>query len=199
METISLRQFAERVGVSLTAVQKGEKNGRIEVIRNPDSGRITGIDWDTQSAAWEDNCKAPQRRAHNQAGGRPRKDGQPVAAPKTAPTPPADAPRRGPGRPTAPPPPDGQITMAEAQRNRELIKLQLDVLKLKEAEGELVRADDVKRDMGKLAAMVKSGLMNIPDRIAAELAGMNDPHEIHTLITSEIISTMGELLTAAEQ
>jgi phage terminase Nu1 subunit (DNA packaging protein) len=89
--------------------------------------------------------------------------------------------------------------MAEAQRNRELIKLQLDVLKLKEAEGELVRADDVKRDMGKLAAMVKSGLMNIPDRIAAELAGMNDPHEIHTLITSEIISTMGELLTAAEQ
>jgi phage terminase Nu1 subunit (DNA packaging protein) len=85
------------------------------------------------------------------------------------------------------------MPLADIQRARELVKLQLDNLKLKEAQGELVQVSVVKSDMARLAASVKSGLMNIPDRVASQIAGMTEPHEIHTLITNEINNAIEQL------
>ena len=59
MEIVTLREFARRVGVSLTAIQKGVKNGRIEAITDPATGKITGIDYATQATAWTANSKHP--------------------------------------------------------------------------------------------------------------------------------------------
>lgn len=182
MEIVTLREFARRLEVSLTAVQKGEKSGRIEAIRDPDTGKITGIDWATQSVAWEANCKSPQRRAHNQAGGRPRKDGQPVAAPKTAPKP------QGSPDPGAVPPAGGGglTSLADIQRARELVKLQIDNLKLKEQQGELVSRAEQEKLGYELASGLISDLYNLPERLSDELAGMSDPNAIHALMTKEI-------------
>ena len=58
---------------------------------------------------------------------------------------------------------------------------------------DLVKVEDVKRDMGELAAIIKSGLLNIPDRLAAELAGMTDQYEIHATLTREINDAISEL------
>lgn len=179
MEIVTLREFARRLGVSLTAVQKGAKpeNGRIEAIRD-ENGKITGIDWDTQSVAWEANCKAPQRRAKNQAGGRPRLDGQPVATP-----------RKPAASVTTPPPPpkDGGLTsLADIQRARELVKLQIDNLKLKEQQGELVSRAEQEKIGYEVASGLISDLYNLPERLSDELAGMSDPNAIHALMTKEI-------------
>lgn len=182
MEEISLRAFATRVGVSLTAVQKGVKNGRIEAITDPATGKIKGIDWDTQGAAWEANSKG-KHKPHTLSGGRPRNDGEPPKKPtQKAATPP-------------PPPADGKgpMSISDIQRAREMVKLQLDSLKLKEAQGELVPAREQEAQGQALGSMVISALYNIPERISDDLAGLTDPHEIHKLLTAEIDMAVEQL------
>jgi hypothetical protein len=179
MEVVTLREFARRIGVSLTAIQKGVKTGRIEAITDPATGKITGIDYASQGEAWTANSKHPQKRPHNIAGGRPRNDGEAPAAPaaaKTKPKPPADQPSQ----------PTGGMSMSEVQRAREIVKLQIDNLKLKEAQGELVSAAEVRKQGHALASGIVSHLYNIPDRCADEIAGMSDPHAIHKLLLAEI-------------
>jgi hypothetical protein len=193
MEIITLREFARRIGVSLTAVQNGAKSGRIDVFRD-DAGKITGIDWSTQEAAWSENSKAPQRRPHNPGGGRPRNDGLPPAAPATR------RPQEGEvtehleaqphggalKRAATEPPPKGEMTLAQIQRARELVKLQIDNEALKKAKGESVSRAEVYSEGAKLAGTIISALYNIPERISDDLAGMTDPHKIAELLTREI-------------
>lgn len=179
MQIVTLREFARRVGVSLTAIQKGVKTGRVVAITDPDTGKITGIDYASQAEAWSANSKHPQKRPHNIGGGRPRNDGEPPAKPAASrradPPPDEDAPTK-----------PGQMTMAEVQRAREIVKLQIDNLKLREAQGELVSAAEVKKTGHSLASGIISALYNIPDRCADEIAGMSDPHAIHKLLLTEI-------------
>lgn len=206
MEIITLREFARRIGVSLTAVQNGIKRGRIEA-QTDASGKATGIDWDTQQEAWTANSKHPQKRPTNIAGGRPRNDGKAPAKPQTKG---GTAPREGEvvdslesqphggalKRSEKTPPPKGEMTLAEIQRARELVKLQLDNTKLKQAQGELVPAAEVEKQGRNLAGLVISALYNIPDRISDELAGMSDPHEIQKLLLQEFDRAVEELRKA---
>lgn len=179
MEIVTLREFSRRIGVSLTAIQKGVRTGRIQAIKD-DSGKITGIDYDSQKDAWTDNSKAPQRMPKTIAGGRPRDDGAPTAKPATA----TAAKRQA--QPKSEQQQQSGTSLAEIQRARELVKLQLDNLKLKEAQGELVPAAEVRKQGHALATGIVSVLYNIPERCADEMAGMTDPHAIHKLLVSEI-------------
>jgi len=191
MEVITLREYARRKGVSLTAIQHGLAAGRITAIVDS-NGKRTGIDWTTQEHAWEANSKHPQKKAHHQAGGRPRKDGTPAAPPST-----------GPARtviPPAPPPEDqakpGAMSLADIQRARELVKLQIDNEKLKVTRGESVPAAEQEKLGRQLAAAVVSGMYVIPDRISDELAGMSDPNAIHELLLKQIDEAVSELRKA---
>ena len=193
MEIISVREFARRIGVSLTAVQKAARpeNGRIEAIRD-DDGKITGIDWDTQQAAWHANSKAPQKRPHNIGGGRPRNDGKPPAAAKQRQE--GDVsehlePQAHGGalkRSEKEPPPPGEMSIAAIQRARELVKLQIDNETLKKVKGESVDRAATFAEGAKLAGTIISSLYNIPERISDDLAGMTDPHQIAELLLREI-------------
>jgi hypothetical protein len=178
MEVVTLREFSRRVGVSLTAVQKGVKTGRIVAITDA-TGKITGIDYASQGEAWTANSKHPQKKPHTSAGGRPRNDG-------AAPAKPAKAGKQAESNEEPPPASTGGMTMAQVQRARELVKLQIDNLKLKEAQGELVSAAEVRKQGHALASGIISHLYNIPDRCADEIAGMSDPHAIHKLLLAEI-------------
>ena len=174
MEIVTVREFARRIGVSLTAIQKGVKSGRIEAQIDEKTGKITGIDYASQATEWSANSKHPQKMPHTISGGRPRKDGDEPAKPSRKAA--AETPLEKPG----------EMSMASVQRARELVKLQIDNLKLKEAQGELISAAEVRKQGHALASGIISGLYNIPDRCADEIAGMSDPHAIHKLLLSEI-------------
>jgi hypothetical protein len=179
-EIITLREFARRKEVSLTAVQKACKPevGRIIPERDQATGRITGINWTTQETAWEANAKG-QFKPKNPAGGRPRNDGQPVkkaAAPLPESAPAAADQSAGAGKP---------MSSTDIQRARELVKLQIDSLKLKEAQKELVPAAEQEQQGQALGGAVISALYNIAERVSDELAGMTDPHAIHVLLIRE--------------
>lgn len=200
MDVVSVREFARRIGVSLTAVQKGIRNGRIEAVydkNNPD--KIVGVDYDSQASAWVDNSKAPGRKPHNAGGGRPRKDGQEVAKPKTNG---GDdipdvfehqEPQAHGGSLKRTHKNEGEGTLADIQKKRELVKLQLDIVKLKESQGELVNAASVKSEAAKLAGGLISTLYNIPERVSDEIAGMSDPHAIHALLVKEIDNAVEDI------
>lgn len=185
-EVISLREFARRIGVSLPAVQKAARpeNGRLQVIRDQ-AGKITGIDWATQEAAWHENSKHPQKRPHTIAGGRPRNDGQPPAAPKSAGGK-ADADKD-------PDAPRGEMSISAIQRARELVKLQIDNESLKKIKGDTVERAEVYASGAKLAGAIISGLYNIPERVSDDIAGMSDPHKINELLVREIDAVVAEL------
>lgn len=210
-DEIPLREYARRKGVSLTAVQNAIKSGRITPIRDADGGRIKGIDWATQENAWEANSKHPQKRPHTIGGGRPRLDGQPPAPPAARQQQAQDEagvvshlegqPNGGAllrNQKVEPPTPPGQMSLADIQRARELVKLQIDNEKLKEVRGESVSAAEQEKQGRNLAAIVISGLYSIPDRISDELAGMSDPHAIAELLRQQIDASVSELRKAYE-
>lgn len=189
MEIVTLREFARRVGVSLTAIQKGVKSGRIQAITDPDTKKITGIDFATQATAWTANSKHPQKLPNTIAGGRPRHDGQPTAAPATKSIAAnADSAQAEPEKPG--------MSLADIQRARELVKLQIDNEKLKEVRGQSVATTDVEKQGRSLAAIIISGMYTIPDRISDELAGMTDANAIQNLLLQEIDRAVEQLRKA---
>lgn len=58
----------------------------------------------------------------------------------------------------------------------------------------LVAAEDVKKQAFAVARQVRDGMLNIPDRVAAELASMTDQFEIHRFLTEEIRKALSSAL-----
>lgn len=174
MAVVSPKEFAAAVGVTVGAVNRAITNGRIQTCGMIDK-RTRAIDLESQKIAWQETTDF-KSVPHNLNGGRPRKDGTPTDKPLATNV----------GEPKSP-------KLADITLAREATKLKLDQLKLREAEGELIKVDYVRSELAKLAGTVKSALLNIPERVSAELAGMNDPHDIHTLLTREINQAMVDL------
>jgi hypothetical protein len=59
--------------------------------------------------------------------------------------------------------------------------------------GQTVSADEVKAAAFRKARIVRDGLLNLPDRLAALLAAETDAGTIHTLLTSEIRTILDNL------
>lgn len=59
-------------------------------------------------------------------------------------------------------------------------------LRLAQMAGELVDREVVKQQAFESARRVRDALLNIPDRIATQLAAMKDAHEVHQALLSEI-------------
>lgn len=68
-------------------------------------------------------------------------------------------------------------------------------MKNKAKSGEWVSAEDVKATAFKVGREVRDGLLNIPDRIADQLAVMHDAHAIYRLLHQEIRCIIEALIT----
>lgn len=66
-------------------------------------------------------------------------------------------------------------------------------LRAKAESGQLVPADVVKVAAFRKARIVRDGLLNLPDRLAAVLAAESDPAKVHDLLTREIRLILEEL------
>jgi hypothetical protein len=68
--------------------------------------------------------------------------------------------------------------------------------KAKAETGKLVSADEVKIAAFRRARIVRDGMLNLPDRLAAILAAEHDATKVHTLLTTEIRTVLVELSDA---
>lgn len=75
---------------------------------------------------------------------------------------------------------------AASRAKREAYNAELARLELEEKQGTLVNAADVKKEAYAAARQVRDGMLNIPDRVAAELAALTDQFEVHRRLTEEI-------------
>ena len=62
-----------------------------------------------------------------------------------------------------------------------------------EMRGELVRTDDIRRNIFSAARSVRNSVQTISDRISMPISGMSDQHDIHTLIDGEIMHVLGDM------
>lgn len=163
---VSMSQYAVMRGITQAAVSAAIHSGRLVEAIQRDGKRIK-LDPDIADREW----------AANTQGGR-------GAAPQRL--------ASGVGLPDAIESADFNASRAK----RESYNAELARLEYEEKQATLVDAEAVKKAAFATARQVRDGMLNIPDRLAAELAAMTDQFEIHRRLTAEIkTALMGALAT----
>ena len=83
-------------------------------------------------------------------------------------------------------PEDAIPELNESRARREHYQAEKARLEALQGRGELVTAEDVKREAFALGRALRDQLMGIPDRVASMVAATNDPRQVHQLLTEEI-------------
>ena len=167
------------------------------------AGRTDGSDrpllaWPECERDWLGNTDAT-RRTHVGSQGSPRREApdQPPAVLETS--------RAKPPEPPAPGAEDGAegtvtihdgMNLTEAKTAKEIYNARLARAEYEEQIGKLVPIETVKADAFKLARTVRDGLLNLPDRVAHELAHETDPSAVHMRLSSEIRAVLEAMATA---
>lgn len=119
------------------------------------------IDWETENQAWEDNRDETQAfRSGNSPGLK-----------SNAPAP-------------------SENSFAKAKAVRETLTAKILQLDYEEKTGKLVNADEVKVTWFNLARTIRDTLLNIPERISAELAAESDEFKVHKSLQNEIYKVL---------
>lgn len=164
MGSLSLRAYAKHRGVSLPAVQKALRVGRITAM--PD-GRIDPARAD---ADWERNTTPRTERSGPRAKTVPRPHGPMITSqqPQTEPL-------------------LGNLTsFATARSVREQYLARLTKIQFEKETGKLVSRDEVQVAAFNKFRTLRDGMLNIPDRVSAQIASETDPVKVHEMLTIEI-------------
>lgn len=185
-EWISLREFARRHEVRLSAVQKAIESGRVTAIKREGS-RIVAIEFHAASQQWSANTDPVQAARSGHALSAPMQASGPVEqqlelAAKDEP--PAATPASGDKDPHG---------YYEARAKRERHQAEMAELDLLEQLGKLVSVDEMRQVTGRRYRAMRDKLLNIPDRIAAVLAAEKDTARVHAALTAELKRVLHEL------
>lgn len=181
--TISLREFARRRGVALSAVQKAIASGRITAVERK-GDRIVGIREVEATAQWDANT-------------------DPVEAARNGKLPSGELPLEAAAEPDLPAPAaagapvSNQAAYLEARARREQFDAKQSELDYLKAVGLVVSASEVREAMFRRYRTLRDKLLNVPDRVATILAAERDPVAVHKLLTDEIKRVLNELSDGA--
>ena len=165
---ISLRAYARARGCSLTAVQKAIASKRITAL--PDGT----IDAERANREW----------AKNTFAGQTIREAAPTAA-------------RLPSLPEAPAPTGDPVTAyLRARAVKESFQARTAELDYKERAGKLIDAARASEYAATFSAIVKDGLMAMPDRLAPMLAAVDDEKTIHRMLGAEITALLRKVSKA---
>ncbi|MBE0656817.1 MAG: hypothetical protein IH602_03950 [Bryobacteraceae bacterium] len=171
MALLSLRAYAKHRGVSLAAVQKAIKSGRIATTADG------SIDSERANADWSAKTRPGQKR---------RSPAPAIVAPVV---PFVEPPRSDPGG-------AGGLDYFRARAIRESYLARLAKIEFEEKSAKLVSRDEVQVAAFTKARTVRDSLLNIPDRLAATLAAETDADNAHQMLTVEIRKALDELAGA---
>lgn len=86
------------------------------------------------------------------------------------------------------------FTLTEAQAEQARQKATDLKMKNDERSGRLVDAAQVAEDAFNCARLTRDAVLGVPDRIAAELASITDPHKLNDKLTTELVQALEELV-----
>jgi len=171
MALLSLRAYAKHRGVSLAAVQKAIRSGRIATTADG------SIDSERADADWSAKTRPGQKR---------RSPAPTMVAPVV---PFVEPPRSDPGG-------AGGLDYFRARAIRESYLARLAKIEFEEKSAKLVSRDEVQIAAFTKARTVRDSLLNIPDRLAATLAAETNADNVHQMLTVEIRKALDELAGA---
>lgn len=90
-------------------------------------------------------------------------------------------------------------TFIESQAERERFRAKLTELEYLERIGKLILAEDVDREWFRLGRLVRDTMLNIPARIAADLAHETDHRKVQDMLEREIYQALETLSDEGEQ
>jgi hypothetical protein len=165
---LSIRAYARHRGVSHTAVKKAIDSGRITL--EPDGT----IDPARADIEWAQNT-APRRSSARKtaAAPSPQESGEPVALPLSP----------------------GGTTLVQARTFNEMVKAQINKVRLANLKGELVDRNQAIAHVFKLARAERDAWLNWPARISAQLASRLgvDAHALHVALEEAVREHLAEL------
>jgi len=85
-------------------------------------------------------------------------------------------------------------TVAGERKRTEAVKRELLELELEQKKGELVNAADVKREAFSRGRELRDRILNVPARVAAQLAATTDPREVEAQLDVELRTALQELV-----
>ena len=178
---LSLRAYAKHRGVSLTAIQKAIKSGRITT--TPD-GKIDPAQAD---ADWEQNT-APRAVA----GARHRTSATPS--------------RRLSGSVATDPALAGGGNYLVARGVRETFLARLAKMEFEERSGKLIRRDEVQVARFNECRIIRDAVLNIADRVAAKIAAAcaaesapeTRERQVHAILSQELRAALSSLADSLE-
>ena len=154
-ELIAIRECARRLGVSDTAVHKAIKKGRINIHSRGEYDRPL-LDWDDVATKW-DTESARRFRTHS-GGSHGRAETAVVELAKSYEH---EKPSKKRGSES-----DGTETgFVNARAEREIWEAKMAKLKFEQLSGDLVSADEIKREWVKLISAAKSKILSIPSAV----------------------------------
>jgi hypothetical protein len=172
---VTFAEFALIKGCTKAAVTHATKSRIAAAVVEKDHKRW--LDRDLAIELWDKNTKATHNSKVRRA--------DPIEPP------PADAAelkRRVQGLPD-----DAIPDLNESRARREHYQAELSKLQVTQQRGELVAADEVKKEAFKMGRSVREALANLADRLSHQLAGETDPTVIHQVLTQEHRAALVEL------
>lgn len=162
MPLVSIREYGRMRGVSHEAVRKAIDSKRLTsslVQSERGKRKLTLIDSDLADAEWP---KGTQEALKTQSSGEGPKATDRIQEDKMS------------------------QTYAQSRAVREAYQARLAKLDFEQRSGKLIDAEDVKKQAFKAARATRDQMLNIPDRVSAELAAETDSFKIHKRLTEEI-------------
>jgi hypothetical protein len=187
---ISLREYARRVGVSHTAVQKAINTGRLSACLGKDKqGNVKIADPELADREWAANTD--QSSPTNRITGEPKRRKETATAPYE------------PRQAAVPPPkgtedhggamPDKGPSYAKSRAIREAYMARLAKLEFDQKAGKVINADEARVAVFNIGRRARDMLLAVPDRVAPLVVGQDDAHEIHRLLMDEMRRVCVEL------
>ncbi len=181
---LGIRAYARRRGVTHRAVQKAISAGRLQAsVTEDDAGRVR-IDPEKADLEWEASTNPSLQRNGAETG--ERTEDPPPTSP-TRPEPAALEQRlAGPN-------------FAQSHAIREAYLTKIARLNYEESAGSLVKVDEVRTQTFKVHRMARDALLNIPERISAELFAASSVHDVHQILVREINAVLQEMVDAGRR
>lgn len=172
VKLLTQSEYAKHRGCSAVAVHKAVKAGRISLI----DGRI---DPDVADIQWERNTRA-------------RVSAQPPAALEPV-RPPEGLRSDSPADETR----SGDYGYWQSRSRREAAEASMAEMKRAELAGELIRVSAVRAALTQAYVTMREAILNIPARVAPQLAAESDPATIQNLLHAEVHSALTALSTVS--
>lgn len=166
---VSIRAFAKSVGVSHPAIRKAIAAGRLRF----------GVGRDARGPYISDEFVA--RKEWDAAHAKPGNGAAPVAGAKGARV------RRA------------ATSLVEAKLRVDNARATGLELANRRRRGELLEAAVVEREQFEIARVVRDGVLNVADRVSAELAAEKDPKRVHAMLVAELRQALGAIAEVLER